>query len=234
MKNDQTPLPPPAESLAVPLIGRKRALSEALAERDAKLSAMYLGALAAVSMNNNPERLIQAAHSLRELMEKLPQYLDVERREKAGVEGFHLRAKIQELKAQWDDRTLKSACYAGGEWKGEIDAPLRRHLKGIEKFFPSFSAAFPKRQLQAKNAIRDMDRSNRTPPPSIELLQVKIWQEMSDYFQLVSHHGPATSDPDFDAHLTELEEFLLTRMRPRTYDDLVQIADLVRETEAEL
>src|SRR5260221_1241056 len=58
----------------------KRALYEELQREDAKLTSpsslaqMYLGALMTRSQLANPECLVQAAQSIRELMEKMPRY----------------------------------------------------------------------------------------------------------------------------------------------------------------
>ena len=56
--------------------GQQRGLYEALDEIHQNLADMYLGALTAFS-SNNPDRLAQAAHSLRELIEKLPMYIGI-------------------------------------------------------------------------------------------------------------------------------------------------------------
>jgi hypothetical protein len=50
---------------------------DALSERSDQLARMYLGAIAVLQQSSNPDRFPQSAHSLRELMEKAPQYLDL-------------------------------------------------------------------------------------------------------------------------------------------------------------
>lgn len=41
------------------------------------MARIYLGARAACHQTDNPEYLVQAAHSLRDLMEKMPRFLGV-------------------------------------------------------------------------------------------------------------------------------------------------------------
>jgi hypothetical protein len=53
------------------------ALYEALGERAEELARMYIGALIVLANPDNPDRLPQAAHSLRELMEKIPKYKQI-------------------------------------------------------------------------------------------------------------------------------------------------------------
>ena len=59
------------------LSAQQRALYEALAEQDKRLAGIYLGSLLVLSQLENPDSLALAAHSLRELMEKLPKYRDL-------------------------------------------------------------------------------------------------------------------------------------------------------------
>ena len=52
-------------------------LYEALSEKSEKAGAWYRGALVALSNDNNPERFVQAAHSIRELIKNLHKFIDV-------------------------------------------------------------------------------------------------------------------------------------------------------------
>src|SRR4051794_24588394 len=74
--------------------GQQRGLYDALGEIHQNLADMYLGALTTIS-SNNPDRLAQAAHSLRELIEKLPMYIGMPFR------SANLGEKVQNLTQQW-------------------------------------------------------------------------------------------------------------------------------------
>jgi len=59
------------------LSGQQSTLNHSLGKKDSRLSKMYLGGLFALNQYNNPDKLCLCAHSMRELMEKLPEYLDI-------------------------------------------------------------------------------------------------------------------------------------------------------------
>ena len=59
---------------------------------------MYLGALMVFDQGGNPDRLALAAHSFRELMEKLPRYIDV------PAESSPSSAKLEGLRECFSSR----------------------------------------------------------------------------------------------------------------------------------
>lgn len=219
---------------------QQRLLSSELLQRDPPMQRIYVGALAALSYADNPERLPQAAHSLRELMEKLPERIDLEQRgisldsktapSLRGTAG--LNDKVQQLKIDWDKKGVKSNCRQDGAWQGEIDAVLRGQLKKLEAFFVWVGVARPTRTKLVTGALRRLDRSRRPVPEKIEKLQVAVWNEVFDYFQSAAHHGEGLDATEFDQYVAELERFLLDRLRPRTFEDFEDIAALVAEGES--
>jgi hypothetical protein len=58
---------------------------------------MYLGALWVLNQGANPDRVPQAAHSVRELMEKLPQYLELP----VPKNPTSLVYQVDSLQAKW-------------------------------------------------------------------------------------------------------------------------------------
>ena len=77
------------------LLPHQRALLKALETKDKALGSMYYGALKVMNDNGNPDRFALAAHSIRELMEKLPYYLEL--RLKATKET--LKEKVRQLES---------------------------------------------------------------------------------------------------------------------------------------
>lgn len=72
MKDHQAP---PLDSSYFELTRRQKEIYELLKAQVSdkyNLASMYLGAIYAIKNTYNPDRLSQAAHSLRELLEKLP------------------------------------------------------------------------------------------------------------------------------------------------------------------
>jgi len=68
------------------LSGRQRSLYEALADKSDDLAAMYQGALQVLQAPSTVDRFAMAAHNLCEVMEKLPRYIDVPKKERSWIE----------------------------------------------------------------------------------------------------------------------------------------------------
>ena len=62
---------------------------------DLKIADWYLGALYALAHQSNPDRIAQAAHSLRELLEKIPRIFETEQISVTGGALKNLRTAIQ-------------------------------------------------------------------------------------------------------------------------------------------
>ena len=85
------------EEELIQLSSQQRALFEALMEENISLGHMYIGALTVLANESNPEHLHQAAHSLRELLEKLPDYKDFP----VKIKTENLKVKVREFSAEW-------------------------------------------------------------------------------------------------------------------------------------
>lgn len=236
-----TDLPTPSESFAstalptsgvLPkltgdsLAGRQQVVYEALAEKDdqlgergVRLSHMYRGAVLARRQSENSERLVLAAHDFRELMEKLPRYLDV-----PVAAGSGLTVKVREVVAVWDEAEAQ---------KNTADHPtLRdRFLQAFADFAQWFAARDTGRRERAGELLSRLDHRKLPVPSSIRELRVDEWDQCHRYFEGVSHHTLTTSDGDFDDWAAVLEEFLLDRLRPRTYEDRKVLRDIIGEAE---
>jgi hypothetical protein len=105
--------------LLLNLTGQQNALHEALSDKDQKLASMYLGALKAFEQSANPEMYVHAAHSMRELMEKMPQYLDLPVEEHIPS----LKERTRYLADNWVNGARRSGCFSADS--GEIGHPFR-------------------------------------------------------------------------------------------------------------
>ena len=54
----------------------QRTLLQVLVEKDQSLGSMYIGAIMARAATDNPDHLSQASHSLRELIDRLPEHFE--------------------------------------------------------------------------------------------------------------------------------------------------------------
>ena len=124
------------------LSGRQRALFQALGKKDQQLALMYLGALSVLKNMLNPERIAQAAHSLRELLEKLPRILDMPIQAKPPS----MMDKIRPLEQTWSKAKTESSCLKTNPHSDVIDKPLRKFLDEVDSFFTWLGSDRPTRK----------------------------------------------------------------------------------------
>lgn len=193
-----------------------------LADKSIRLARMYLGALRVLSQHENPDRLALAAHDLRELMEKFPEYVNISIRPPVSM-----GTKVNELKETWLD-AQKSTCRQDDMWGGTIDAKLSKLLQDMDAFFKWKERDQPSQIEKVVKTLRELDPARRRVPPSVEKIMGQLWRTINAYFQAVAHHGKGdTTEEDFEGHLRELEYFLIERIDPRTFDDLDEIDAII-------
>lgn len=208
------------------LTGQQSALLRALRERNRRLETMYLGAMCILADAANPDRFALCAHNLRELMEKLPESLDVST--KAQQES--LKSRVVGLES--DFVNLKhNPDYYGPEsgWKGTVNGQLRKFLSRIDGFFDWFSTNHPRRRDEVHAALVRIDVSGRALPKPLISLNIDAWERIRDYFVTISHHGRIADELEFRQWSNALEGFLLDRMVPRTFDDFTAIDKIVEQ-----
>lgn len=219
-------LGPVAESFR--LDGARQELYKALAALNPEVGMMYFGALMTRTNAANPDRFALVAHGLRELMEKLPKYVDVPIVNK----GASLKERVRALAQRRELAILNSINRDGAEWRGEIDNHLRAFLSDSDGFFEQFAGEDITRRGRAATILRGLDPSAEPLPEKLEELNIIKWQKCNDYFVRVSHHSRVADENEFDAHISELETLLIDRLAPRTSDDFAVIDLIIKEGEA--
>jgi hypothetical protein len=212
------------QKVPLELSGSQRALQSALARRSVVLERMYIGGLAVLWDEANPDRFALCAHSLRELIEKLPQHFNVP--QQAMTES--LKAKVNELLPHWD-RAQKGSCHKDGVWDGAIDNLLKAFLRRLGGFLEWHTTHHRRRNAEAVDALRKFDATGRALPPPLEALNVAALEQMRDFFQKVAHHRRVVEHGEFVAWQDSLERFLLDRLVPRTFEDFEEIDQLIDE-----
>jgi len=159
-----------------------------------------------------------AAHGIRELLEKLPRYLDVP---VEAPKPLALGARARNLTDAWD-RLGGSAVKDGLLTKNGT-----KLLDAVKEFCEGVRADVPTRVEQAAAAVRGLDLHPLKLPPQIESLHVQQWREIEGFFIGVSHHTRSTDHDEFSQFVAALERFLLERLRPRTFDDFTAIDQLL-------
>lgn len=216
------------QGVPLKLSGQQRAVYEALIEKDEKLASMYRGALTVLSKTDNPDRLAQSSHSLRELMEKIPDIVDV----KTKAHRETLKSKVRELEDCWLGALEKTTCRNERTWGGEIDGPLSKLLERIRTFFEWFVRHHPRRKKEIAATLRELDDSGRSLPVPLEERNIETWNKIREFFVGVAHHRKyAATQEELIQWVDALERFLLDRLRPRTFADLETIDDIIRAGE---
>jgi hypothetical protein len=203
----------------VELSGRARQLWEALSGRNEQLGHMYLGALDVLQHRANPDRLALAAHGIREMLEKLPRYLDIPDSER-GVPK--LGDSASRLVGKW--QKWRSTATDDG---GVLTKNGRRLLNEVDRFCESAQAGPTKKALAAA-ALKSIDPHPVDLPTHVRETHASVLVDLDRYFTDVSHHR-RTDEQELLQRLAALESFLLDRLRPRTFDDFAEIDRLLGE-----
>lgn len=211
---------------ALKLSTNQELLCKALYEKSTDLARMYMGALFTLNQSSNPDNFAQSAHSIRELMEKLPKYIDVQ----VQAQTEKLKDKVIELKDSWDSSLRKTKCLKEHTWAGEIDGPVAKLLEKLASFFEWFEQHAPRRKVEITKTLRGLDHFHGTLPKVLEVRKINTWTEFKNYFQGVAHHN-ITNCTDFGKHLETLETFLLNYFKPQTFLEFDAIDQIIREGE---
>ena len=208
------------------LTARQRDVSEALKSKETEeypISKWYLGALHALENPHNPDRFAQAAHSLRELIEKLPrvvQGIDVQ----GGGSGF------QDMRRSIYKRILKDKKRYPKGWNGEkIDGHLGATLRKVEKYFERNQQ--PTRKEQIQRAVGTID-------PMVSQLGSEIqedkrdrlhdlWKKLEDF----GHHKSKPDVEEFGRCLAELERIVFDLLAPISAQDQEEIQAILRRSD---
>lgn len=209
------------------LSGNQLTLYGALHAKGAILGTVYHGALSVLQQGGNPDRLALAAHGLRELMEKIPRYLDIPQEKPLP----NMLEKVRNLHESWLDTVKRSNCLKGDRWNGAVDKYLEKFLKRTHDFFQWVQDSRPKRKQAAAAVLRKLDPLPFALPKAIEELRVNEWEYIHNYFERVSHHNGIAAIEEFTGWLTTLERFLLERLIPRTFEDHARIDKIIEEGE---
>jgi hypothetical protein len=196
-----------------------------LNEADPELAGYYLGAHKTLEDTSNPERFPSAAHSLRELIEKLPD------KHKRGVQIERppsiLSDSIYAARDAWAlvaiDKTNQNL------WQLPISGESNRFLRKSDKFWEWFTKHYPKRDEQRLKFIQEIHKG--TPlPPALQEKQLEQWGEYAGRFAKIAHHREKPED--FHQLLSKFEDFLIRELDPQTTKDFARVTKLIKEFEA--
>ncbi len=209
------------------LEGQQLAFFRALAESSSELAGWYLGACIALATPANPESLVQAAHSIRELMNNLHTIAPVP----VEVATGRLGDKFADMKSTWQRAKENTTCFSEANgWGGEIDDHARHGFQAVDEAIAWNETNRRRWKELHLETIRGLDVSNQQVPAWIEEGFVDQWDQIRTYFVRVAHRA-STSRDEFSGVLATLERFVLDRLKPRTYSEQATLDALIREAE---
>lgn len=213
--SDPTPVPAP-----IALTDIQQRVVDALRQRerpDGMLSRCYLGALWSLGAMQNPDRLAQAAHSLRELMEKLPTVVQGARAPR-GPQFHQRRLRIKQglmkadpnyPKCKWPEMSMTTGLAetldATVEYLelSETYSRSARIIDAITALDPMFAAAGRHRAAARADSYH------------------KLWAELES----ITHHE---TSGDVAKLLRELDDMILDLVAPVVADDQQEIMSLLQ------
>lgn len=206
---------------------RQQELYKALVKKNLKLGEKYLGAIIAYKQKDNPERFVHSAHSIRDMMNFLPDHTDVPKVEGAKRRLGDLMGPYEQ---KWDGLIEKSGWPGEPEWTGEIDSELREFLRSSQSFFEENKSIRTTRKDQAKSIYRHHNHLSVPLPEDIEDLKAKQWQKYNGYFTGIAHGG-TVDEKKFMSYLQHFEVALLDIIHPRTFDTHTELDEIIEEGE---
>lgn len=217
----------PAAENPYSLSAQQQALYKALVRFDGSLALMYLAAIYVLGDSRNPDRAALAAHNLRELLSRLPK--------RFGLDTHPFTEKLDTeltlLRDRWNNAQRNSACFRSDPWNGEIDAPLLKFLSAVRRLFDWYDSIRPRRRQVVTATLRKLDPAPVNLPVHMEDQLWQEWQALYTYFAGVAHHEKQVGVTEFRLQVDRLEAYLINRLRPPTFEDIKDIADLIRQAE---
>ncbi len=208
------------------LTNEQSTLFVVLHSRSERIARIYLGAMIAIKNGSDPERLVKAAHQMRELMMKMSEIADVEIRALNESMG----QKVAELEAEFGSM-IGNSKLKESNWDGAVDPPVRRWLNKSTEFFDWKTKFFPRRREEVKQVLRALDGPNRLLPAEMEKLNIEVWMETKSFFDKLAHHGPETTEREFLERVAYVEGVLQNKLNPKTFADFDAVDALIEEGE---
>lgn len=198
----------------------------ALAARDEDVAGWYRGARDVLGMRPNADRLAQAGHSFREVMNAVDRLAGLPQ----PAEG-RLGDRFRDMTQTWEQERERSRCHDGKGWNGEIDDHAQFAFAAVEETIEWGRDNRRTRREVFLEVARTLDGSGRRLPETEEARMWRGWDDMKSYFTAVAHHGRQTDEAEFVQQLERLDEFILRLFRRDVYSEQKRIDDLIARAE---
>ena len=175
----------------------------------------------------NPDRVAHAAHSVRELMEKLS------RIGRGDADRGRMGDKAKDLENVWAG-FKRSAGDDPGRLAGHtIDAAHIRVFHEVESFVSWTQRNTINRKTQARLVLEDLSVSGFAIPDELREPSIRAWKNLRDYFEDTAHHRGEASEEQCRRQIEALEEFLLNLWLPDTFGDFTALDALMEADDAD-
>jgi hypothetical protein len=166
---------------------------------------------------SNPDRLAQAANSLREVLEKLPRALETE------VLGPDRNIFEQRRKSMVDAITRAKSHYQNG-WTGEITKELSAALQQVEDY--TLLRGSPTRAERTFAGLAKLDPMIEALPGQSQQRKVRRFGELARKLKRFTHHQ---CQPDEQECLNQAEDLILDLMAPISAEDQNLLSQIIAE-----
>ena len=193
----------------------QRQVLEALREKETEkypLSQWYLGALYALDNPYNPDCVSQAAQSLRELVEKLPEVvLGI------NIQSSHIKSIFETKRGDIEKYILTYKESYPRDWEGQtIDSHLANALTTLEEYLKLNEQ--PSRAEKIANAVTSIDPMFDLLNSQIQVEKQKQLQKLWRKLEGFAHHNSKT-EAELRKCLEELEKTVFYLLAPITAED---------------
>ena len=184
------------------------------------LGDWYLGALYALENKYNPDRIAQAAQSLRELLEKLPRVV----RESDVPRPYNFKEMRKNINKRW----IKDKKRYDGKWKGvTVNNHFDKTLRKIGDYLELNQ--MPDRRDQIQSAIGQID-------PMADMFDQRIQEAKRDQFHKVwkeiegfAHHGSNPDEQSFMECFSTIDQIIFDLLAPITAQNQQEIRTILEK-----
>lgn len=201
------------------------------------MANLYYGAYVVLADENNPERISQSAHSLRELLDKMPRWWDGAPVLQRGRNTVNMKSKLNDIQKPWKQANETYTENGILDWNGDVKPELIIFLYEFEKFQNWVINERPKRSEEVRSFLATESQLPEHVPDreEAEKERIKRWVKLYGILSNISHHGESTTD--YSDIQNRFEEYLtnevLFDIQPTTFKDIRLLDDLIKEGEAD-
>ena len=183
------------------------------------LGDWYLGVLYVLQNRNNPDRISQAAQSMRELLEKLPRVIE----ESDAVKPPEFRGMRRGIYKRW----AKDRIHYDGEWNGKkVNIHFDKTLRKIDRYLELNQQ--PTREEKIQSALDYFDPMAYVFEPYIQKEKSEKFREIWKNFEGFAHHKAKPDEDYFLECVSAAEQMILDLLAPITAPDQQEIRAILK------